>query len=215
MITITQIRAARSLIDWTQQDLAKATGLSLAAVNNLERGIGMPRMQTLLYVQQALERAGVEFLEGPGVRLRGEAFEYLHFEGKNALKGQTDDIITHVGLGGFVWIFSSGEELFAKYGKEEDRRYQEHLRANKIPERIIVPQGNTIFISRPEVYRWLPERAIGRTYWLVYGDRVAWILWEKPRRSIVIHNPTLAETHRKQFEFMWEVAKPFKTDMKR
>src|SRR5580704_318389 len=96
MITIQQIRAARSLINWTQQELAKATGLSLAAINNLERGIGMPRVQTLLYVQQALERAGIEFTDGPGLRLRGEVFEYLHFEGKDAVMRQTQDIVLHV-----------------------------------------------------------------------------------------------------------------------
>jgi transcriptional regulator with XRE-family HTH domain len=210
MITIQQIRAARSLISWTQQELAKATGLSLAAINNLERGIGMPRVQTLLYVQQALERAGIEFTDGPGLRLRGEAFEYLHFEGKDAVMRQTQDIVMHVKKDEFVWIFSSGEEMLAKHDREADRVYQQHVQSHNISERIIVPQHNKLFLSPPSVYRWLPERSIGRTYWLLYGDRIAWILWEKPRRAIIIHNPTLAETHRKQFEFMWEIAKPFK-----
>jgi transcriptional regulator with XRE-family HTH domain len=212
MIVTPQIRAARGLIGWTQQQLAKATGLSLAAINNLERGIGAPRVQTLHYVQQALERAGVEFTESSGVRLRGEIFEYLHFEGKEALKGQTDDMIAHIPRGGYAWISSSGEELFAKHGKEDDARYQAHARANNIDERIIVPQHNKIFLSPQEVYRWLPARAIGTTYWMVYADRVAWILWGRLRRTIIIHNPALADTYRKQFEFMWDIAKPFRTE---
>jgi transcriptional regulator with XRE-family HTH domain len=210
MIASAQIRAARGLIGWSQKDLAKATGLSLAAVNNLERNVGAPRVQTLLFVQQALERAGVEFTESSGVRLRGETFEYLHFEGKEALKGQTDDMINHIRPGGYSWIFSSGEELFAKYGKEDDLRYQAHIRANRIDERIIVPQHNKIFLSPPQVYRWLPARAIGTTYWMVYEDRIAWILWGRLRRAIIIHNPILADTYRKQFEFMWDIAKPFR-----
>lgn len=215
MITTAQIRAARGLIGWTQQDLAKATGLSLAAVNNFERGIGAPRVQTLLYVQQALERAGVEFTESSGVRLRGEVFEYQHFEGKDFVMRQTQDMVTHVKQGGFVWIVSSGEELLLKHDKGADDVYQDHVRRNDINERIIVPQHNKIFLSPVSVYRWLPERAIGLTYWLVYGDRVAWFLWERPRRAIIIHNPALADTYRKQFEFMWDIAKPFKHDARK
>ena len=38
MITIGQCRAARGLLDWTQQDLAEACGLSKTAINNFEKG---------------------------------------------------------------------------------------------------------------------------------------------------------------------------------
>jgi hypothetical protein len=50
---------------------------------------------------------------------------------------------------------------------------------------------------------------------MVYGDRIAWILWEKPRRAIIIRNPSPAETYRKQFLFMWEIAEPFRTENRR
>jgi predicted transcriptional regulator len=40
IITIEQIKAARSLLGWTQRDLAKQAGISLASMANLEQGMG-------------------------------------------------------------------------------------------------------------------------------------------------------------------------------
>ena len=77
MITRAQIRAARALIGWTQMDLAQASGISQVAIKNLERGATDPRASTLTCIQQALDHAGVMFLEpgdtrdgGVGVRLK-------------------------------------------------------------------------------------------------------------------------------------------------
>ena len=76
MITRAQIRAARALIGWTQTDLAQASGISQVAIKNLERGATDPRASTLTSIQDALNQAGVMFLEpgdtrdgGVGVRL--------------------------------------------------------------------------------------------------------------------------------------------------
>ncbi len=77
MITPAQIRAARALIGWKQTDLAAASGVSEMSVKNIERGVTDPRASTLQAMQDALETAGVVFLDGgvnrdggPGVRLR-------------------------------------------------------------------------------------------------------------------------------------------------
>lgn len=77
MISAKQIRAARALIGWTQADLAKAAGLSIAALNNLEREVTDPRGSTLNAIETALREGGVEIISdrghspdgGPGVRL--------------------------------------------------------------------------------------------------------------------------------------------------
>jgi transcriptional regulator with XRE-family HTH domain len=73
MITPRQIRAARALLDWSQQDLADTAIVSLNALARLERGTVDPRASTLLAVEKALMRAGIEFIpetdRGEGVRL--------------------------------------------------------------------------------------------------------------------------------------------------
>ena len=74
MITSAQCRAARGLIGWSQQELAKNAGIGTVAVHQLESGTSQPRRATLDVVRRALEAAGVEFIDenggGPGVRLR-------------------------------------------------------------------------------------------------------------------------------------------------
>jgi transcriptional regulator with XRE-family HTH domain len=59
MISSSQIRAARAIINVKQSELAKASGISLATLNNIERGVGDPRASTLENIEKALANAGV------------------------------------------------------------------------------------------------------------------------------------------------------------
>jgi transcriptional regulator with XRE-family HTH domain len=61
VVSPSQIRAARSLIGIKQSDLARGAGISLATLNNIERGIGDPRTSTLEAIERALTGAGIEF----------------------------------------------------------------------------------------------------------------------------------------------------------
>jgi transcriptional regulator with XRE-family HTH domain len=73
MVTPAQCRAARGLLDWSQQDLASQAGVGIVTVRQVEAGLTEPRRATLAVVRQAFERAGIEFIDenggGPGVRL--------------------------------------------------------------------------------------------------------------------------------------------------
>jgi len=71
-----QIRAARALIRWSAEDLARH---SVVSVTTIRRAELMPSATTLTRandqaIRRALENAGVEFIDaemgGPGVRLR-------------------------------------------------------------------------------------------------------------------------------------------------
>jgi transcriptional regulator with XRE-family HTH domain len=67
-----QCRAARSLIDIKQPELAIAAGLGLSTVVDYERGRRVVAQKSIDAMRSALEAAGVEFTNGgqPGVRLR-------------------------------------------------------------------------------------------------------------------------------------------------
>jgi transcriptional regulator with XRE-family HTH domain len=75
-LTSAQIRAARSLIRWTADDLATASALSVATVRRAELKEVETSLTTAndLAIRRALETAGIEFIDenggGPGVRLR-------------------------------------------------------------------------------------------------------------------------------------------------
>ena len=76
MIGAAQIRAGRALIEWSQTELAEASALALSTIRRMEVAGGTLKssVENVLKVQQALEDAGVIFIdedeEGPGVRLR-------------------------------------------------------------------------------------------------------------------------------------------------
>jgi len=71
-----QIRAARSLIRWTAEDLASASALSVATIRRAELTEDATALTAAndLAIRHALESAGVDFIDenggGPGVRLR-------------------------------------------------------------------------------------------------------------------------------------------------
>ena len=73
-ISVRQIKAARSLLDWSQERLAEASGVSIPTVRRLEAADGVlgGREDTAGKIVTALEAAGVEFTNGdqPGVRLK-------------------------------------------------------------------------------------------------------------------------------------------------
>ncbi len=62
---------ARAGLDWSLDDLAQATGVARNAIANFERGIFEGEPKSLEKIRLALEKAGIEFINGksPGVRL--------------------------------------------------------------------------------------------------------------------------------------------------
>lgn len=73
MLTPAQSRAARGLIEWSQEQLAQASHLGLSTIRDFEKGRRVPTHNNLEAIRRALEVAGVVFIAenggGAGVRL--------------------------------------------------------------------------------------------------------------------------------------------------
>jgi len=73
-ITAAQVRAARALLNLTQRELAERSKVSHRTIVHLEADERQPVPATLAAIRQALEIAGVVFIDengdGPGVRLK-------------------------------------------------------------------------------------------------------------------------------------------------
>jgi len=75
MLRSAQIRAARALLGWRQEDLSKASRVGTATIYRIEkteRSI-TGNVSTVVKIQAALEKAGIQFIEnddsgGFGVR---------------------------------------------------------------------------------------------------------------------------------------------------
>jgi transcriptional regulator with XRE-family HTH domain len=75
-----QCRAARGLLNWSQDTLAEASKVGISTVGDFERDRRTPHDHLLRDIRSALETAGIEFIaengggsEGPGVRLSKHA----------------------------------------------------------------------------------------------------------------------------------------------
>ena len=63
MVTARQVRAARGLLGWSQQQLADKAIVSLNAVSRFEKGLDV-RVSTMRAILRALTRVRIEFLAG-------------------------------------------------------------------------------------------------------------------------------------------------------
>lgn len=75
LVIIRQIKAARSLIGWEQNDLAVRSGVAVSTIRRLEGLKDAPisaNFETIEKIKSAFDQAGVEFLGKPcpGVRLK-------------------------------------------------------------------------------------------------------------------------------------------------
>jgi len=68
-----QVKAARALLNWSQEDLANKASLTMTPVSRMEREVVSTRKGTMKLIAMALEEAGIEFINEDGwvgVRLK-------------------------------------------------------------------------------------------------------------------------------------------------
>ena len=76
MRSVRQIKTARALLGWSQEDLAQYSTVSEPTIARLESSDGElgGRAATIRKIVDAIEKAGIEFIDenggGPGVRLK-------------------------------------------------------------------------------------------------------------------------------------------------
>ena len=206
MISTKQIRAARALLDWTQQDLAERSGLTRQSIKNIETSISRPRKETIHDIQAALELSGIEFLSGDGVRIKDANINVLH--GEEGIKALFDDIYeTCAGNKRDILIANNeepthlSEDLLAYLNKHLER-----LEKLGVKERILCKEGDSNFLSSWILYRWVPEKHHTNTPTIVYGNKLAMLTWGPPSKITIISDPQYAQSFRNLFEFTWERA---------
>lgn len=205
-MTPSLIRAARGLLGWQQKDLAKAAGLSLSAVNNFERELGRTRSVTIQGMVAALEEGGVEFLAGGAIRQADDVHHVRRFSGLDFTHKLNEDI--------FLAVRKPGEKIYT-CSTDETRWYDPDLKKATakylswrekmgVKEFFLVPEGNTVFESPRQQYRYLPSNMIGKITYVIYGDRIAFISWRK-KQIFILRGEELLAPFREQFKFLWNL----------
>jgi transcriptional regulator with XRE-family HTH domain len=217
-ISSKQIRAARGLLNLSQKELAHRAGLSINSLNNIEREVGSPRMDSMQAIRDALTREGVDFLDKDGVRLSGELLEIEKLEGiEVAHNFFYDDCLKAFPSGnGELLVMGKDNTRSHSYDAERLVAYKKFEAAaikNGIKERAIFLENDTNFLALRNHYRWVPKELFGKVPMGIYGDNVSIVLWGPPLRMITIRNKGIADSFRQQFEAIWSLAKPVPQDV--
>ncbi len=88
------------------------------------------------------------------------------------------------------------------------KQYVRQLNERKVKERLLVPEGRKVLISKNTELRYLPKNMQIPSITTVYGNKVALAIFQKPYYAIVIESKELAHTYRSLFELLWKTAKP-------
>lgn len=203
MITKEQCRAARGLLNWTQQHLADAAALSKTAINNFERGVKDVRGESLLAIRAAFEKHDIEFIGDYGVHKRRDTVRIL--KGDDTLPHLWDDIYeTLVNTGGEVLIANLDEERSHNAHPDKLKSHLERLTRARITERLLCREGDRYFLQPENYYRWLPRAGYesGMTTF-IYGGKVALQLWNESM-IILIHSRSAFEAEAQRFEILWK-----------
>lgn len=206
------MKAARALLGWSQANLAKRAGYALPTLNLLERGIGHVRDTTLADIRQTFEQAGVQFLDANGVRLVKEVLNIRMLEGRRCLQELYDDIYqTLKNDGGTLLLTGVDERPFLEFDPKALQGFisRVHLHHN-IHLCILYRDGDTYFPPSKagnSEYRWISSDLFGLVPMYIYADKYAVVVWGDPVRVVITHNPSLAETFRRQFLANWALAR--------
>lgn len=209
-ISTAQIRGARGLLDWSQAELSRRTGISTTSIGNIESGNTQPRESTLGVIRKAFESSGIEFVEG-GVRAKNEFVQVYQGEDsfwefyedihKTLLDGENEVLVSNVDERDFErWL--NPERLKTHLDRMSDLE-----EAGKLKYRIMIKEGDTNFLaSRYAQYRWMPAELFLAVPFYVYGDKLAVMIFGTEPCVILIDNKTVSMAYRNQFEQIWKTS---------
>jgi transcriptional regulator with XRE-family HTH domain len=208
-----QIKAARALLDWSQEDLAKATTLSIATIRKLEVGNISPRGKTNQLIHQAFGDAGLEFIDPNGVRQRPE--EITVYQGEEGAKDFWDDVYetSHRTCMEIVQVWPTMRQM-AKLTGSYRLFHAERMMSLKgrVSVKCILTEDNEFLPAAYVEYRFFSRHFVDSVQFYVYGDKHAIIPFssDDEYKIIVIQSRAASESFRRQFKSMWERATPIK-----
>lgn len=208
IITPKLSRCGRILLDWQQSDLAVQAGLSVTAIKAFEQGAEKTRVKTVLAIQSAFEKNGIEFLPSGGVRRVDELASITRLTGADFMARFYDDIYQGCALFQSELLASSADQNiwhrppYTKINVE----FSAWLERTGTVMRSLIRKGDPVLDAPTALYRTAPQDMLGKINYCTYGDRLAFVLPQK-KQVIIIRNVSIVDTFKRQFEYLWRVGK--------
>ena len=207
-----QIKAARAILNWSQQDLAQSTGLSITTIRKLEMGFISPRNTTTNVIRQAIEGAGIEFLDSEGVRRRLD--DVVIHRGANSCDLFFHDLIQTVSLNnGEVLALFHSESMLAQCGGVTGRynfKRLEQLQQTAHVKCLVSQAAESPLLPSLFQLRTDLKNSFISTSYFVYGNIYAIVQQESDRAfSFVVYKSAhIAQRYRNYFHERWDDSAP-------
>lgn len=212
-ITTAQIRGARGILNWSQNDLAERTGISATSIGSIEKGQSQPRESTIASIQKAFEDGGIEFIGREGVRVKSG--EITTYTGQAGFWDFYDDLYnTLAKTPSEVLVNNVDERLFVKWLGDKREEHVKRMKEIKgVTYKILIKEGDTFFPADEYAeYRWISKQFFSSVPFYLYPDKLAMMLLEETPTIIVLDYPAIAAAYRTQFEAIWAQARKPDTD---
>jgi transcriptional regulator with XRE-family HTH domain len=206
-----QIKAARALLDWSQDNLAAASKLSVATIRKLEVGNISPRGQTNQLIREAFENAGLEFIDPNGVRQRPE--EITIYQGEMGARNFLNEVYetSRRTSSEIVQVWPSLKQLATLIGSNRQVHSERMISLqDRVDVKCIITEDRDFLPMSYVEYRFLSRHNIDSVQFYVYDDKCALIPFstDDEYKIIVVQSRALSESFRRQFLSMWERATP-------
>lgn len=205
-----QVRAALGLIGWNASDLAAKIGVSKQMISAYLAGKSSLSGQNLEKVSYYFDLEGVEFTSDEGVKRK--TLKTKTFRGQQGFVDFMHLVYeTARDQGGEFCVSNVDETTFTeRLGEENDNAYMEKMRDIKgsYSFKILIKEGDTNFVgSNYAKYRWIPKEQFHSVPFYVFGDNLAFLIFNETTTIHLINNPEIASAQRTQFNLSWEGAK--------
>jgi transcriptional regulator with XRE-family HTH domain len=197
-----KLKAARALLNWTQEQLAEVADVSIASVRKIETDETIPTGRTQAKILRVLEKQGITFT---AKGLEKNDFPIYFTQGDNheeAYLKLLEDAFEHLKE-------VKNPELLIMYADDRvsppsvNNIYRK-MRSEGIKMRQLIEEGNTYIIGPLNEYRYVPKGFFINRVTLVYGDRIA-NETSDACQGVIRVDPINARIQRNTFDILWKV----------
>jgi transcriptional regulator with XRE-family HTH domain len=205
-----QLRAARALINMTQDQLAERSGVAIDAIRRFESGYTKKLQEKS---ESALIHAlqdRIEFLDNEGLRLQPIGVEI--FQGPERFEEFYTFLYDHLDrFGGDVCLSVANEKLFqdlrdpACFEKHRQRMWDLH-NSGKMRFRVLTAESRYFGKDTYVEYRYESQQSTSPTAFYAFGNCLALVSFDhNPAPYVVLHKAgPFAEAYRTAFEIAWK-----------
>ena len=206
MITSEKLRAARSWVGWTREDLAKISDVSVPTISNIELDKqATPSGKTSERLIKAFRREGIIFTDN-GIEKKDSDIRIIEGD-KWFLELLEDVYYTLMDKGGELLVDMADDTKSPPDVIDMYRR----IRKSGISMRQTVEEGNTYLIGPVKEYRWIPHNRYKNWVTLIYGDKVA-VSIDDETKCLLFKDKDFAKAEQNKFDLIWDLLPELKIE---